>query len=53
LIVHINLEQSILRLCITTSTSIISVCGWMYMFGLNKTERQKMKVAIKTRLCNP
>jgi O-antigen/teichoic acid export membrane protein len=43
-------RQNFLRLCAVTVVSIISVCGFMYLIGLNKTERQVVKNNIKAKL---
>jgi O-antigen/teichoic acid export membrane protein len=48
-VVIINiLDKGFLRLCIITLTSIISVCGCVYLLGLNKLEKKQMIAIILT-----
>jgi O-antigen/teichoic acid export membrane protein len=42
-ILHILLETGIARLFMVTSISVFSVCGCVYIFGLSKKDRNKLK----------
>jgi O-antigen/teichoic acid export membrane protein len=44
------MAQSIIRLCIVTIISIISICCSMYFVGLNNIERQEINRIIKHRI---
>jgi O-antigen/teichoic acid export membrane protein len=44
------LMQNILRLCIVTAVSIISVCGFFYVLGLTKIEREAVKKIILNKI---
>jgi O-antigen/teichoic acid export membrane protein len=41
-LLNVLLKSSFLRLCLVSGVSVISVCGSMYMIGLNKKEREKI-----------
>jgi O-antigen/teichoic acid export membrane protein len=43
------LDRNFLRLCIVTSSSVISISGLMYFIGLNKAERKMTRDIIKNR----
>jgi hypothetical protein len=46
----IELDAGLLRLCLVTGTSILSVCISIYMIGLNKQERLSVNSMIINRI---
>jgi O-antigen/teichoic acid export membrane protein len=44
------LQQNFLRLCFVTVASIISVCGCMYLIGLDRKERKLVKNIILSKM---
>jgi O-antigen/teichoic acid export membrane protein len=50
LIIYINLQQSLLRLFLLSGTSVASICGCIYFFGLNTVERSKVTAFVQTKL---
>jgi hypothetical protein len=44
------LKHGFLRLCLISMSSIISTCIFMYLIGLNSTERQGIRIIIRNRL---
>ncbi|GHV70001.1 hypothetical protein AGMMS49928_15570 [Spirochaetia bacterium] len=49
-LLYIILKKSILRLFVVIAVSVFSVCGCMYMLGLNKAERKKINELIINRI---
>jgi O-antigen/teichoic acid export membrane protein len=48
IVMYIGLKQSIARLCIVIGVSLVSVCGCVYLFGLNKIDRKRIWMMITT-----
>jgi O-antigen/teichoic acid export membrane protein len=42
-IAYVMMKQSLLRFCIVLPVSVISICFWMYIIGLNKAGRVRIK----------
>jgi O-antigen/teichoic acid export membrane protein len=48
--VYMLLKQSLIRLCVVIPASIVSICFWMYVIGLNTAERTRIKKLLLWKL---